>query len=386
MAFPTIHEPKLVGRTAYPASPRASCSDLIGHCRRGRGHAGSCRSYPSRGSRRRWRCSYPRSRQRQRGCSPTSRGAQRARNARRRGDPATIARMWRAPRPRTGSGRWHRSGASPRRDGAERPSLAGGRARRATGRPGRAPGRHLRHTQRRRLRPARPRDLGRPRPSRRSLGPPRAAPYSSGAMKRGTPAVPDGRRPTPGGRARYPQPQGDGRRWRVLHVGGGLHLRAGPGPSQLGDALVHEPAAPVEVDAGLHVLRLVATHAETEDEASTGEELESGRLLGHGGDGSQGQLQDARAQQRPSGRDGGHGQRGESLADGLGPVEVVHGLVSPPPSDLQQRRHGSISSALTEYAYGYYQPRGRVLLRGGRRMNPSGSGRSTSCTGVTPTY
>ena len=42
------------------------------------------------------------------------------------------------------------------------------------------------------------------------------------------------------------------------------------------------------VDAGPHVLGLVAADAETEDEAPAGEELEGGGLLGHGGGGRRG--------------------------------------------------------------------------------------------------
>ena len=77
------------------------------------------------------------------------------------------------------------------------------------------------------------------------------------------------------------------------------------------------------VDAGPHVLGLVDAHAQPEDEAPAGEELERGGLLGHDGGGPQGQLEDAGPESRPGRRDGGHGQRGERLADGVGPVEVV---------------------------------------------------------------
>jgi len=61
-----------------------------------------------------------------------------------------------------------------------------------------------------------------------------------------------------------------------------------------GHALVHELAATVEVDAGPHVFMLVNAHAHPENEATVGEVLEGGGLLGHDGGRTERQLQDTR--------------------------------------------------------------------------------------------
>ena len=59
-------------------------------------------------------------------------------------------------------------------------------------------------------------------------------------------------------------------------------IRRGPGLTERGDPLVHQPAAPMEVDAGPLVLGRVAADAQPQHEAAAGELLERRRLLGHG--------------------------------------------------------------------------------------------------------
>ena len=114
--------------------------------------------------------------------------------------------------------------------------------------------------------------------------------------------------------------------------------------AQVGHPLVHEPPAAGEVDPGALVLAPVDSHAEPEDEAATREELEGGRLLGHGAGTSQRQLEHAGPERRRGrgcgcDREGRHG-----LGDGMGPVQMVHGPERigscrfGPPAQLSQRR------------------------------------------------
>ena len=104
---------------------------------------------------------------------------------------------------------------------------------------------------------------------------------------------------------------------------------------ELGDSLVHEPAAPtVEVDAGPLVLAPVDAHAEAQHEASAREQLERRGLLGHRGGAPQGELKDAGAEGGPAGRRGGHGQRGAGFPHRVRPEQVVHGPQRVGPVDL----------------------------------------------------
>ena len=284
-----------------------------------------------------------------------------------------------AARPRTGLGR-----ARPR-GGAGRPWAADGRARRAMRRPGRAPGRHLRHRQRRRHRP---RTASGSRPasavSRRRAA--RAAPYSSGARKRGTQPSPTAAARRRAAVARPPEPQRDRGRDRLLHVVGARLVWAGPGPPQPGDALVHEPAAPAVVDAGPHVLGLVDAHADARGR--------SVHPRGAGGrwpawprprSGRRGSWRTQVPSSGRAGRDGGHGQRGERLADGVGPVEVVHGPQRVRPGRLGPAAQLGDLGGRSRYVLWVLPTVGREFsLRGGGEDEPEGgSRRSTSYRGHT---
>ena len=107
-------------------------------------------------------------------------------------------------------------------------------------------------------------------------------------------------------------------------------------------------------------------------------------LLGHCGGAAQGELEDAGAEGSRAGRPGGHGQRGQRLPHGVGPVQMVHrperigpGRLGPPPElgDLGRRagRTSGITVGTDEFS-----------LRGGGEDQPElRSGRSTSYRGHT---
>ena len=205
-----------------------------------------------------------------------------------------------------------------------------------------------------------------------------------GSEEEGNPAVADGGGTLAGSVAGAAEPQRDGCRRRFLHVVGASRVGAGPGPAQPGDALVHQVTAAVVIDAGAHVLGLVDAHAQPEDEAPAGEKLERGGLLGHDGGRPQGQLQHARPQHGPGRRHRGHGQCGEGLADGVGPVEVVDRPQGVGPGGLGAAAQlGHLVSA-TGSTHGTTVAGGEFSLRGGGEDEPEcGSRHSTSYRGHT---
>ena len=139
------------------------------------------------------------------------------------------------------------------------------------------------------------------------------------------------------------------------------------------------------VDAGPLVLALVDADAEAEDEAPAGEQLEGGGLLGHDGGLAQGQLEHAGPQQGPAGRRGGHRQRRQRLADGVGPVEVVHRPQGVGPGGLGPAAQLSdLARALPVVLWVLPSLTSEFSLRGGGEDEPEGRARrSTSYRGHT---
>ena len=203
-------------------------------------------------------------------------------------------------RRRSAPTRRHRSRVTPPRDGAERPWAAAGTGATATTHRGRA---HRRRRRRRRTPPRRPRR--RPAPGRRRPSPVGAPPGGLRTRRgpgRGGPSRRPRWRPA-AGRRRSSRRTTTGRGPRpVLDVIGlrcARCARCAQARTQAGDAVVHEPAAAVEVHPGPLVLVRVAADAQAQDEAPAREPLERRRLLGDGRRPAQRELQHAGAQQGP---------------------------------------------------------------------------------------
>src|SRR5664280_1522630 len=96
-----------------------------------------------------------------------------------------------------------------------------------------------------------------------------------------------------------------------------------PGPMELADPGVEVVPTPVVGRADLLVRTGMASYADPEDHAAPAQGLERGGLLGHGDGPAQGELDDARAEDRPRRRRRGDGEDDQGLEAGTVPEQVV---------------------------------------------------------------